>query len=56
MAEEGERHWLVKDTSEELKAWGHPGGEHGKIIFKSDGEKGMVPSGTQWPDSMAERS
>ena len=42
VAEEGERHWLVKDASEELNTWGHPGGENGKITFKSDGERSIV--------------
>ena len=39
---EGEMDWLIKDISEELKAWGHAGGENGKIILKSDGERSIV--------------
>ena len=34
--------WLIKDMHEELKSWGHPGGEGHKIIFKSDGEPAIV--------------
>lgn len=34
--------WLIKDMSEELRSWGHPGGEGGHIILKSDGEKSIV--------------
>ena len=30
--------WLVKDMHEELKSWGHPGGQDNKLIMKSDGE------------------
>ena len=30
--------WLVKDISDELKAWGHLGGEGHRLILKSDGE------------------
>ena len=37
-----EMDWLIKDMSLELKAWGHPGGEGGHIILKSDGEKAIV--------------
>ena len=36
--ETSEMDWLIKDMSEELRAWGHPGGEAGHIILKSDGE------------------
>ena len=39
---EGVMEWLVKDVSEEMKTWGHPGGSGGHIILKSDGEKAMV--------------
>ena len=39
IGEDGEREWLVKDVSEELKVWGHPGGEGSQIILKCDGEK-----------------
>ena len=39
---EGAVQWLVKDVSEELKTWGHQGGEGGKIILKCDGEKAMT--------------
>ena len=34
--------WLIKDMHEELKAWGHPGGEGNEMIMKSDGEPAMV--------------
>ena len=30
--------WLVRDMSEELKSWGHVGGDSGRLILKSDGE------------------
>lgn len=33
-----ENEWLIKDMSEEVASWGHPGGEGGHIILKSDGE------------------
>ena len=33
---------MIKDVSEELKAWGHMGGEAGAIILKSDNEDSMV--------------
>ena len=42
VGEEGERNWLVKDLSDELKAWGHQGGTGGKISLKCDGEKSLV--------------
>ena len=42
VGEEKEGHWIVKDANEELEAWGHPGGEHGKMIIKSDGERSLV--------------
>ena len=38
----GEMDWLVRDMSDELTAWGHPGGESGHIILKSDGEPAVV--------------
>lgn len=37
-----EMDWLIKDLSEELRVWGHPGGEGGHIILKSDGERSIV--------------
>ena len=37
-----EMDWLIKDMSDELRAWGHPGGEGGHIILKSDGERAIV--------------
>ena len=46
VGEEGEDHWLVKDLSEELKAWGHTGGERSRIILKSDNEKIIIASKT----------
>ena len=33
-----EMQWLVADLHEELKAWGHHGGDGGHIILKSDNE------------------
>ena len=38
---EGEMTWLIKDLSEEIKTWGHMGGEGGKVILKCDGEPAM---------------
>ena len=35
-------HWLVKDADEEMKVWGHTGGQNGHVILKSDGEKSLV--------------
>ena len=34
--------WLVADLHEELKAWGHHGGDGGHIILKSDNESPIV--------------
>ena len=34
--------WLINDLHEELKAWGHHGGEGGHVIFKSDNEPAIV--------------
>ena len=42
IGEENEREWLVKDMSEEMKSWGHQGGDGGHIILKSDGERSIV--------------
>ena len=42
LGHQGEHDWLVKDLSEELRGWGHPGGEAGHIILKSDGEASIV--------------
>ena len=38
----GELDWLIKDMTEELKAWGHAGGTGGHIILKSDNEASVV--------------
>ena len=38
---DGEMDWLIKDMAEELKSWGHTGGEGGHIILKSDGERAI---------------
>ena len=38
----GDMDWLIRDMSDELRAWGHPGGESGHIILKSDGEQAIV--------------
>ena len=37
-----EMDWLIKDKHEELKSWGHAGGESGHMILKSDGERAIV--------------
>ena len=39
--EAGDVDWLIKDMSQELKAWGHAGGEAGHIILKCDGERSI---------------
>ena len=33
--------WIVSDILEELKSWGHQGGEKGHVILKSDGERAI---------------
>ena len=33
--------WVVSDILEELKSWGHQGGEKGHVILKSDGERAI---------------
>ena len=38
LGSDGEMEWLVRDMSEELKSWGHVGGDSGRLILKSDGE------------------
>ncbi len=38
MGMNGEQDWVIKDLSDELKSWGHMGGEGGAIILKCDGE------------------
>ena len=35
---DGEVDWLISGLAKELKSWGYHGGEHGHLIFKSDGE------------------
>ena len=42
LGEGNEMDWLIKDTHEELKSWGHPGGESNELILKSDGEPAIV--------------
>ena len=42
IGEENEMEWLVKDMSEEMKSWGHQGGDGGHIILQSDGERSIV--------------
>ena len=37
-----EMEWLVKDIHEELKSWGHPGGQGNRLILRSDGENPIV--------------
>ena len=41
LGENGEMDWIIKDLSEELKTWGHAGGENGKILMKCDGERSI---------------
>ena len=38
----GSMDWLIKDMVDELRSWGHTGGETGHIILKSDGEPAIV--------------
>ena len=38
LGQEGEMDWVVKDLVEELKTWGHAGGQGGKLIMKCDNE------------------
>ena len=38
LGQDGEMSWLIRDLSDELKCWGHPGGAGGHIIIKADGE------------------
>ena len=42
VGQENEMMWLVKDMSEELKMWGHQGGQGGHIIMKSDKEPALI--------------
>ena len=42
LGSEGERDWLIKDLSEELRTWGHAGGTAGHIILKTDGERSIT--------------
>ena len=37
-----EMQWFIGDLHEELKAWGHHGGDGGHVIFKSDHETPIV--------------
>merc|ERR1711923_347645 len=37
-----EMQWLIEDIHEELKAWGHQGGDGGHVALKSDGEAPIV--------------
>ena len=37
LGEDNTMDWLIKDLSEELVAWGHPGGGSNPLILKSDG-------------------
>ena len=34
--------WLIGDLHEELKSWGHHGGQGGHVIFKGDNETPIV--------------
>jgi len=38
VGEHGEVDWVIRDISEELKSWGHHGGDNGKLIVKTDTE------------------
>ena len=42
LGSEGGMDWLVKDISDELKSWGHAGGEGGHILIKTDGERSIL--------------
>ena len=42
LGEGNEMDWLIKDMHEELKSWGHPGGQNNELILKSDGEPAIV--------------
>ena len=37
-----ERDWLFKVMSLEMKYWGYPGGDAGKVILTSDNERAVV--------------
>ena len=41
LGEGSEMDWLIKDTHDELKSWGYPGGGDNELILKSDGEPGI---------------
>ena len=41
MGADGEMDWLIIDMVEELKSWGHTGGNSGHIIMKSDNENAI---------------
>ena len=41
VGDEGELDWLIKDISEEWKAWGHMGGASGCLIAKCDNENSI---------------
>ena len=38
---DGEMDWLIIDMVEELKSWGHTGGNSGHVIMKSDNENAI---------------
>ena len=42
LGENREQMWVVKDASDELRAWGHPGGAEHRLILKCDGEPALV--------------
>ena len=42
IGQEHETDWLIKDMSNELKIWGHPGGPESRIILKSDNEPAVI--------------
>ena len=42
MGEGGERLWLARQASDELKTWGRTGVAEGRIVLKSDGEASVV--------------
>ena len=42
LGEGSEMDWLIKDMHEELKSWGHPGGENNELTKKSYGEPAII--------------
>ena len=42
VGEAGERDWLIKELSREMRTWGHAGGPGGRIILKRDRENALL--------------